>query len=188
MGKGTKRATHIKILPRAGATLLETVIALGVWFILSTAVIFAWQYVTNASARIIARNQAFENARFALDTMLMNIQLYDEINLTTHTFGGYENVLVSLAIPRRVVQPSGGVVFFSNTFFFDAGLPAGHVRRGRIERSGPGNEMARHIALVRVIYVPGTRIDIIIKTDCEQPVILEGSACVRYKKVVAVGL
>lgn len=178
----------LKISSRGGVTLLEVVIALGVWLILSATVVFTWQYTANNAARIISRNHAFENARFAMDTMLMNIQLYDVIHIATHSHGGHTDVLQSMAIPRTVVEPGGGVRRVNNTFFFDAGLPAGHVRRGRIERSGRGNELARHIALVRVIYIPNTRIEIIIKTDCEQPVIIEGSACARYKNVtVAAG-
>jgi hypothetical protein len=157
---------------RNGFTLLEAVIALGIWFILSAAVLFAWQYSANTSTRLITRNHAFENARFAMDAMLVHIQHYDDIRITTHTHGATNDVLRTMEI-RNVA-----------TFAFDATLPVGHERRGRIERSTGANELARHIGLVQVIYTPQTRIDIIIKTDCEQPVILTGSACVRYKRVV----
>lgn len=169
---------------RGGYTLLEVTIALAIWLLLSLAVVSVWRYTAHTSANAIARTHAFENARAVLDVMLMNIQLYDEIRLDTHSHphatGTHHNVLRTM----RLFPSSYGYAYAHNTFYFDIGLPEEHLRHGRVERSGPGNELARGIALVQVVYVPDTRIDITVMTVCTPPIILEGSACTRFKNVV----
>jgi hypothetical protein len=181
MGRRVSRA-------RGGYTLLEVTIALALWMLISLAVVSVWRYSAHASAGIIERTHAFENARAVLDVMLMNIQLNDEIRLSTHSHFDpltgeiHENTLRSM----RLFPGYVGYSYALNTFFFDAGLPPEHLRHGRVERSGAGNELARGIALVQVVYVPGTRIDIRVTTACELPVVLNGSACVRRKNVVLV--
>jgi prepilin-type N-terminal cleavage/methylation domain-containing protein len=166
-----------KIPARAGFTLLEVTIALAVWLILSLGVLFAWRYVANASANIIARQNALENARISMDMMVMNIQLSDVIYLDTHSHGGHDHVLRRLVMPGLDAQG----ILRNYTFSFDITLPPTAVRHNRLELGG--NELASHIALVRVIYIDGQRMDIEIRTDCAEPIVLEGSVCVRYKNV-----
>ncbi|MCL2189482.1 MAG: hypothetical protein FWC16_15165 [Defluviitaleaceae bacterium] len=162
-----------RISPRAGFTLLEAVIALGIWFILSTGVIFAWRYAANASGGLIMRQNAFENARAAMDAIIMNVQLSNEIELITDD----NHVLRYLRMPG--IDPSG--MPRNYTFSFNPALPAGHVRHNRLEFSG--NEFASHIARVYIVYVMQRRLEITIITDCAVPIRLEGSVCVRYKAV-----
>ncbi|MCL2498773.1 MAG: hypothetical protein FWE90_00375 [Defluviitaleaceae bacterium] len=171
---------------RGGYTLLEVTIALGVWFILSLGVLFVWRYAANASARIITRLSIFENARGAMDILLMNIQLADVIYLDTHTHGGYTHVLRQISLPVEPLPPGQDVRLMPPrfTFFFDATLPPEHLRYGRLELGGPGNETARHLAIIRITYIEGQRIEIEIRTTCEEPIVLVGSMCVKYKKVV----
>jgi hypothetical protein len=144
---------------------LETVIALGVFLIFSLGVLFAWRYVAGASGNLLARQNAFENARAAIDAMVMNIQLADVIRLET----GEDDMLRRLIMPGR--DPQG--VMRDYTFSFNAAL-------NRLNFSG--NEFASRIAMVRVVYV-GQRMDITVVTDCDAPVVLEGSVDVRYKRV-----
>jgi type II secretory pathway pseudopilin PulG len=161
-----------------GYTLLEVTVALGVWLLLSLSVLFVWRYAANASGSLIARQNAFENARGAMDAMLMNIQLSDVIYLDAFSYDGHENVLRQLVMPG--LDPQG--VMRNYTFSFDITLPADAVRFNRLEFGG--NEMASRIALVRIVYIDGHRMDITVVTDCAEPVVLEGSVCVRHKRVV----
>jgi hypothetical protein len=171
---------------RGGYTLLEVTIALGVWFVLSMSVLVAWRYAAHASGRLIVRQNAFENARGAMDIMLMHLQLSDIIYLDTHTHDSRENILRQMSLPIDPLPGDWDVRLFPPrfTFFFDATLPEDHLRYGRLELSGPGNELARHIALVRVTYIENQRMEIEIITTCEEPLVLEGSVCVKYKEVI----
>ncbi|MCL2605057.1 MAG: type II secretion system GspH family protein [Defluviitaleaceae bacterium] len=181
---------HKKTPVRSGYTLLEVTIALGVWFILSLGILSVWRYAANASGNLIARQNAFENARGAMDIMLMNIQLSDVIYLDTHTHidgtHTHTNVLRQMSLPVAPLLPGQDVRLIPPrfTFFFDAALPPEHLRYGRLELGGPGNETARHLALVRVTYIEEQRIEIEIRTTCAEPIVLEGSVCVKYKEVV----
>jgi len=182
------------IHPRAGRTLLEVAIALGLWLLLSGAVIFAWQYTANNSGRLLHRQSAFENARTAMDVLLMNLQLYDDIRIITHPFtdaGGvvHTDVMQSMsANPYALVGAIDIHETLPNTFFFNAFLLPEDVQYSRINRSGPGNEMVRHIALVQVTYEPRSHITVTITTNCDYPAVITGSTCARYKRVTVNGV
>jgi len=75
-----------------------------------------------------------------------------------------------------------------NTFHFNAFLAPYHLHYNRVHRSGLGNELARHIALVQVEYIPRSHITITITTHCDVPTVLEGSICARYKRVSVNGI
>lgn len=167
-----------KSINKKGHTLLEVTIALGVWLILSLSILVVWRYAATASGNLIAHQNAFENARGAMDAMRMNIQLSDVIYLDTHSHGGQENVLRRMVMPGP--DPLG--VLRNYTFSFDITLPSGAVRHNRLEFGD--NEMASRIALVRIVYIEGHRMNITVITDCAEPIILEGSVCVRYKRII----
>jgi prepilin-type N-terminal cleavage/methylation domain-containing protein len=164
------------VTDKRGYTLLEVTVALGIWLILSAGVFFIWQYAANASTRIITRQNAFENARAAMDMIQMNLQLSDVAYLDTVTYDGHPHVLDTL----RVSPVPGHLTFaFINTTHPNA------ERHNRVEFSGGGNEVARHIARVQIIYVLGQRMEITVVTTCNEPVVLEGSVCVRHKRVIS---
>jgi len=72
---------HVIRKKRGGFTLLELIIALAIWTILTASVIQIVGYTSRSTARIIARQEAFENARVAVDSIVVNLQLADEIEL-----------------------------------------------------------------------------------------------------------
>jgi type II secretory pathway pseudopilin PulG len=169
-----------KSKPRNGGyTLLEVTVALGIWFILSAGVLLVWRYAAVTSGNIIAQQNAFENARVVMDMMQMNIQMTDVVFVETRTYKGHNNVL-----HRMRVSPTPGHL----TFYFINTTHINPERHNRVEFSGGGNEVARGIALVLIEYIPDQRIEITITTTCTNPVVLEGSVCVRYKEVSLIKL
>jgi len=159
---------------KRGYTLLEVVIALGIWMVLVTSVLSVWHYTALTTGRIITRQNAFENARIAMDMMLANIQYADEVFIQTVMYKGDPNTLDTM----RVSPTPGHFTFaFINTTHLN------EERHNRLEFSGGGNEVARFLARVVVYYIEGERIEIIVTTTCDEPIVLQGSVCVRYKRV-----
>jgi len=161
---------------KAGFTLIEAVIALAIWMILSVSVIFVWQHVSDRSGALMERQSAFENARVAMDALLVNIQMAQSIRLTVV---GENYVLRRMIVPG--IDAEGE--FNDFTFDFDCRLTSTATRFRRLEFGG--NELASNIAEVRVQPI-GERgrerhINITVITGCEHPIKLEGSVDIRHK-------
>ena len=165
-----------------GITLLEITIALGLWLILSSGVFLILQHSAQASAELMARQSAFENARGSMDVLVMNMQMARSITLTADS----NDSMRELVLNQR--QLYGGSWRWHNFhFFFDVTAPYGATRYQRLRFSGYGNEFARNIANVQIAYLDNSRMRIIITTACEEPIILESSVDVRYKEVTVIG-
>jgi len=161
----------MKIKSSAGFTLLEAVIALAIWMILSVSILFIWNHTSNRTASILARQNAFENARGAMDVLITNLQMAKSITLDVCQ----NYVLRELTLPG--FNPSG--VPLPYVFNFDINLPDTAVRFRRLEFGR--NELASNIALVRIQPIGGHHVHITIETGCEYPIIIEGSVDIRYK-------
>jgi len=157
-----------------GFTLIELIIALGVWMILSLSVFFIWQYTSSTVVNTITRQNAFENARASMDVLVMNIQLASAISLETDD----NNILQRLTLTER--NPQGQL--HNYVFEFDINAPATALRRYRLIFGQ--NEFADHIGRIYITYIPGRRMDITVQTNCDEPVVLSSSVDVRYKDVV----
>jgi len=163
-----------------GLTLMELVIALAVWLVLSAGVFFLWQHTSNASVNLLERQNALENARVAMDSLIISIQMSNDITLRTTD----EYILQYIEVPGY--NPAG-VWHTGYRFDFTANLPPGDTNHNRL-RFG-GQERASYIARIymtptpRVPDTPIRRIDISIHTACNVPIILHGSVDVRYKNV-----
>ncbi|MCL2578031.1 MAG: type II secretion system GspH family protein [Defluviitaleaceae bacterium] len=155
-----------------GFTLLETVIALALWLILSAGIFMVWNYSTHRGTEMLERQSTFENARIAMDAMKMNFQLSRTIILRT----GENDVLQSVTMNQ--LNPQGQ--WHDYRFTFNAG-------QQRLTFPDAGNEFASDISEIRIAYVNSSRMRIKITTDCEEPIVLEGSVCVRYKSVTVIG-
>jgi len=159
---------------KAGLTLLEAVIALALWGILSTGVFLTWHHISRASQEIRASQSAFENARVAMDALIMNMQMAWDIELIT----GTNDVLQRLTLWER--DPQGRPHAYR--FYFDINALPGQAKFQRLE-FGTNNEFAANIAVIRITYVENSRMNIFIETGCEFPVTLTGSVDVRYKNI-----
>jgi len=154
---------------KKGFTLLEVTIALALWLILSAGVIFLWQYSTRMGQNLIARQNNFENARVAMDGLLMNIQMAQEILLITDSRLDEENVLRHITLTG--LTPGGALHGYQ--FHFDAAavkcVGAMYRRLSFARQVGtavPTNEFATNITMVRITYIEGSRLDIFIETGC----------------------
>jgi type II secretory pathway pseudopilin PulG len=162
-----------------GYTLLETVIALTLWFILSAGIFFIWNFTSDRGLEIREQRLAFEDARLTMDALKTNFQLARSIELRTDSNDILQSVVMNQQNPQAQWQ--------DYTFRFNVNAAPGTSQHHSIMFPLPGNEFASNIALVEIVYVNNTRMDIKITTGCEEPIVLEGSVCVRYKDVRVIG-
>ena len=164
---------------KAGFTLIEAVIALAIWMILSVSVIFVWQHVSSRTSALLARQNAFENARVSMDALIANLQMAQSITLYVV---GDHYVLRQMTVPG--IDANGRVNNF--VFDFDCRLTSAATRYRRLEFGE--NELASNIAVVRVrpIGVRGheRHINITVETGCEFHIVLEGSVDIRYTNLI----
>jgi len=158
-----------------GLTLLELVIALAVWLVLSAGVFFLWQHTSNASVHLLERQNVLENARGAMDAMLANIE--QSRNVRVRTSG---DTLRILDFPGHF---STGNNYF--TFTFNNYRPTAASYQQLLFGN---NELASGIAQIYITYTRDrrnniTQINIKVHTACDEPIILHGSVDVRYKNV-----
>ena len=165
----------------AGFTLLEAVIALAVWMILSISIFFVWQYTSERSRALLERQSAFENARGAMDILLVNLQMARSIQL--YVLRDTDYTLRRLILPGYYA--SGLPTRTGFEFEFNINLPPTATTFRRLEFGG--NELASNIALVRMQPVGG-HMRVTVKTGCEYPIILEGSVDIRYKDLTVTRL
>jgi prepilin-type N-terminal cleavage/methylation domain-containing protein len=154
---------------RRGFTLLEMIIALTLWLILSAGIFLVWQYSTHSATEMRLRQSAFENARIVMDALIMNIQMSRKITLQTNNNDLYRLTLNQLNN--------------NNWEDFNFGFRADGARL-----MFGTQEFATNIASIKIIPVEDTemnimRMQITVTTACDEPIILEGSVDTRYKCV-----
>jgi len=157
-----------------GFTLVELIVSLGLWMILSLGVLFLWQHATHRSADVMQRQWALEQARGSMDILLMNIQLAHTIRLDTNNNG----IMRRLTLTQY--DPNGRLHDY--VFEFNINLPETAASYQRLLHGGA--EVASGIARIEIVYVLGRRMEIMIQTACEEPIVLRGSVDVRYKNVI----
>jgi len=163
-----------------GFTLLEALIALSIWMVLSLSVVFIWQHTARHSYALIERQSTFENARVTMDMLFINIQFARTIMLRVE--GDY--------ILQNIIFIGDMPVDIELTFNIHAQPGDTWHHRLRLGRDPHGQEFSSNIAMIRVepLGTPGDwrYMHITIKTGCESPmvpIILEGSVDIRYKNV-----
>jgi len=159
----------------AGFTLIEAVIALAIWMLLFISVLFIWHHVSSRTATLMARQNAFENARGAMDMLITNIQMAKSISLDVEQVGEQDYILRELRLPSFDTNGAPHTYIFN----FDIRLTPTTTRFRRLEFGS--NELASNIAMVRIQPIAGRHIYITIRTGCEIPIIIEGSVDIRYK-------
>jgi len=164
---------------KGGFTLLEAVIALGLWVILMGGIFLLWHHSAASSVRMLQQQSAFENARIAMDALKMNFQLARRFELTTNADG----VLESLVLNQ--IPPTSSGSWHDFRFDFDITRSPDSVRYQRLEFGG--NEFASGLAEIRIVYA-GERVEITVITGCDPPIILHGSVCVRFKEATVNGV
>jgi len=175
-----------------GFTLLEAIIALSIWMLLSVSVIFIWQFTSDRTDALITRQGVFENARGAMDILIMNLQMAQSITLDVEP----DYTLRTLTLTQR--NPQGQ--WHEPRYRFDFILNPRWESHQRLNFGD--NEFARGIAMIRMEPIGNSRMNIRIVTvckclvppvsleDCEclvAPVIIEGSVDIRHKVLTVTG-
>ena len=169
-----RQKAHAK---RTGFTLLEAVLAVALWMILTTGILFLWNTTTRTTIGIVSGQDAFENARASLDALLINLQLAETINLEVDN----EHVLRRLTLTQQ--GPDGQP--HNYIFYFNRHARPGDAKYHRLE-FGLNNEFASQIASVKIQRPHRNRMSVSITTDGELAPALTftGSADIRYKNVI----
>jgi len=165
---GSKNINHKR---NKGYTLIEAVIALALWMIISLGIFVVWQHITQQTTTIITHQNTFENARGAMDAIITNVQMSRNINL--EVCNNY--ILWQMSLPGYDAQ--GRLRAFD--FDFNVNAPEGHTMHHRLNFGE--NELASNIALVQIRPVNYTHLQITIETSCTPPIILESSVDIRHK-------
>ncbi|MCL1845820.1 MAG: prepilin-type N-terminal cleavage/methylation domain-containing protein [Defluviitaleaceae bacterium] len=151
---------------KSGFTLLELVIALSLWMILSASVFFVWQHAANAGADMLGQQYAFENARITMDVLLVNLQLARRVEIVQDG-----EILRTLFVWQYSLADPYQIHFIA---------PSAIVTIG--QRLG-GNTFATNIASVRLEYLHESRVRVTVVSTCDEAIELVGSVCVRGKYV-----
>jgi type II secretory pathway component PulJ len=158
-----------------GFTLIEAVTSLALWMILALGLMSIWQYTSRVSTAVIARQDRFENARVAMDPLLVNIQLAEFIRLEIDR----DYVLKQMTLRQR--NPEGHL--HNYIFYFNVNALPGEAKHHRLE-FGLNNEFASHIKKVFVRRESESYFSVMLETADDY--ILHGSADVRYKEIIVI--
>ncbi|MCL2664580.1 MAG: type II secretion system GspH family protein [Defluviitaleaceae bacterium] len=123
-----------------GFTLLEAVVALAVYSIFAVSASRLLLYASQASANIIARSQAFENARAAADALAANAELAIKIEITTYADGSLDEIILTEPI-------AAGMPTHQYLFVFTGGSL-------HLGQRGNTNEFVSGLHAVRVFAQP----------------------------------
>ena len=152
---------------------MEAVIALAVWLILSVSVIYMWNHVSNRTNAVLARQNALENARVAMDTLTVNIQMANEIRLEVGPDFSLREMDVTSLDPQQDVH--------TYRFIFDYRLTSASPRFQRMQLGSYANHIANYIHNVQIRPDHHRRqLNITVTTAC-MSIVLENSVDIRYK-------
>jgi len=169
-------------LNNAGFTLLELIIALGLWAILISGVAGAIWHSNNSATQLANRQNSIENARVALDTLTVNLQMAEEIFLDTTQSGRLRLLRAYQASPDRcpaLVHENcnprnciGGFRRHGYEFRFNPS-------NGRLN-FGAHNELASNLSEVKLVQ-NGDFIHITIITEDTEPITLYTVVDMRFR-------
>jgi prepilin-type N-terminal cleavage/methylation domain-containing protein len=165
----------VKLKSKSGGfTLLEMVVTMAVWILLLAGASHLLLHTSQVSAGVLARQEALENARAAVDALTVNLQMAEEIVLLTDSDG----------MLRRVswlqVSPRGLPEWFEFRYFPDA--PPGTAQHNRLNFGN--NELASHLSELRLTLSADRRLIHITVTSDEslgEPITLTSTVDIRYK-------
>ena len=167
------------LMDRNGFTMLEAVVALGLFTLLTVSASQLLMHTTRTSSYLIARQEAMESARVAVDSLVINLQKADEIVMVTYRSDG-----MLRRLDLRQINPRNIREWYE--FRYDRRLPPTSIRYNRLEFGR--NELASHLNEVRLVLEDDGWISITVVTDGSlgEPVTLTGRADVRYKSITEV--
>ena len=171
---------------KKGFTLIEAVMSLALFMILSVGVLLLWQHTARNAANAIRTQNALDNLGIAMDGLLTNIEFSHTITL--RTVG--QNALTQLNL--RGLNPNGQPHTYIFTFYPSA-TPSQETRY-KILRLG-GQRYAYGIEMIRIVNVNNRRLDITITSvclcrtrcalvaNCASSITITGSANILHKHI-----
>jgi type II secretory pathway component PulJ len=156
-----------------GLTLIEALITVAIHIIVAAGMLQIWQYTSERTLSIFDTSNEFENARVAMDALLMNIQLADEITLETDDDGTLRVLTLVELDPYKAKK---AYVFKYNG---DASLNAA-IYHKLVFGDNSSNELASHIAELKITK-SSSYLNIKIITDGEAALTFESSTSIRNK-------
>jgi len=156
---------------KSGFTLLELVVALSLLMLLTIGAAQLLQQGTAVSTQLLDRQEAMEQARTALDSLVIHLQLADQIQTFQTQPSGRLTILTT-----RQINPSGVPWPFSFTLGYDAGTSA-----YRLNADG-GQMRAQFLDEVQLVR-DGDLIFVTVTASLNQsgPVTLTGVVDMRYR-------
>jgi len=158
----------------SGFTLVETIVAVAIWMILLAGASQLFWYTSQVSTGILARQEALEGTRVAVDALMVNLQMAEEIVLNTDSDGMLRNLSL------LQVAPSGLPERFEFSYNRDALYGTPQYKRLNFG----GNELASNLSEVRLTLSKDRKLIYITVTSYDsfgEPVTLIGAVDVRYK-------
>lgn len=163
---------------KGGFTLLEMVVVAAVSIILLAGASRLLWHTTQVSTGLLARQEALESARVAVDVLTVNIQMAERITLNTDPDGMLRRLDVLQISPENIP--------WEYTFRYDRNASPGSPAYKRLNFGGY-NELASHLSEVRLILSPDRQlIHITVTTDeiLGEPITLTGTVDIRYKVLI----
>jgi type II secretory pathway pseudopilin PulG len=155
---------------------MEAAIALAIGSVLALGAGRVLAYTLDTAGRISQKQEAFEQARAALDTLLVNLSLAETICAEIDP----QQIMRSLSCTEYNDDTRG---LHDYIFTFDPAADISSAKYHRLEFNH--NELASHIEQVLLFFDPPSILRVEVYTDGinAPPIVLCASADVRYKKV-----
>jgi type II secretory pathway pseudopilin PulG len=156
-----------------GFTLIEALITIAIFIIVAAGTLQLWRYTSIRTLDILTASEELENARVAMDAILMNIQLAEEITLETDALGTLKKLTLTELNPIKDTED-----YF---FIYNSGAnPNASLYHRLIFGKVSSNELASRIADIKIIK-SSSYLTVKITTDGEAALTLECSASIRNK-------
>lgn len=156
-----------------GFTLIEALISLSLFMLLSMGLLFLWQHSANTAERAIQKQNALDNLFVAMDAFTTNIQFSHTLELTTDS----RDILRQLDM--RGYNSQGQAHTFIFTFNQNA-RPQDAIYKSLFFG---GQQFAYGIESIRIIHIPKSHFEITIISSRVPGLYIEGSVDVRHKFV-----
>ena len=161
---------------KKGFSLIEAVMSLALFIILSSGVFFLWQHVARNAAETIRVQRALDNLGLAMDALTKNIEFSRRMVLQTNS----QNVLLRLELYGYYWDGSPDHPY---VFTFSPHAIPGTPRYKSLFFGGRlGQQQHSYgIKTIRIINVDYLRLDITIVSACEYPITINGSVNIQHK-------
>ena len=156
-----------------GFTLIEALISLALFMLLSTGLLLLWQHTASIASRALVKQNALDNLHIAMDGLTSNIQFSHSLTLTTDSRQRLRR------LDMQGYNPRGQ----HHTYFFTFNPYARPQDAIYKSLFFGGQQFAYGIQTIRIIHVKNCRFEITIESSRVPGLSIEGSVDIRHKFV-----